>query len=86
MSEVNKKQFIQWYDSQSFTSKYPDFNTALTILETFIDNLNSYNIVNCNANVIFITASMPGRNPAGATVDSKITSAQIDALNTKITA
>lgn len=40
MSEVNKKQFIQWYDSQTFTSKYPDFNTALTVLTTFIDNLN----------------------------------------------
>lgn len=27
---------------------------------------------------------MPGRNPAGAAVDSKITSDKIDALNTKI--
>lgn len=56
------------------------------MLETFVSNLDSYNIVNCNANVIFITASMPGRNPNGAVVDSFIDSLKIVALNAKILA
>lgn len=87
MSEVNKNRFITWYDTQSFSSQYPDFNTALTILTTFIDNLDSYGIVNCNANVIFITASMPGRNPTGNTgTDKLITAVEISAVSAKITA
>lgn len=72
-------------------SQYPDFNSAFTILNNFIDNFDTirsfdlFNMIDCNANIIFITASMPGRDPVGTVNTHLITTTQIDDLTTKIT-
>lgn len=90
MTDTNKNKYLDFYDSLDFTSQYPDFNSAFSILSSFIDDFDNirsfdlFNTVDCNANIIFITASMPGRDPVGTVTPHLISTTTLDDLTTKI--